>query len=610
MSFPISKTRQDALQKAQDYFRIANLHPSSQEFRTKCMSDYGFYDGTEQWSTVDLQKLQQRLQSPITVNICKGYIDNLSGVEIQSRYRCAVRSHSYRDEDDRLAEALTHQLFYIQESESIPYQGSLKFRDSLICGIGWSHLAQDDGRIFYDYIHPFNVIPDPDDLTPQYTAMKYVCRKRWMRPDMVKSYWPRTAPDIDFENFSYYESLFSPEMMDRASVYTDFSAGGQSSSTYKSRVLVVEVQYKVPHKYYTGIDSQGRPFETFNMEEAEELAEKEADIEEKKGDRIMRTLFLDNTLLEHAPLDATFPNQKDFSYIPIVYQRRFKTGVPYGLLESMKDIQRDCNVRITKSVHAINSSRVIFEGNPMPGKDIEKIRQELKNTDSVIVLPKESKFQITSNAPLGEEQIKIVQLYLDLMQRVTGIYDEMLGIPTNATSGVSQNIRQINSVRNNVFAFDNFSSMKKREARFILDMIQSGGDENISVEILSPEERDIIVMNLKREVNGKAFFFNDIRTLPVSLYVEEVPDYQSTFEEQRATFESLLSNAHAQWLMLSPDLMRRLGVRNPEKIAAEMRQALQEKTTMEQGVAGRGAPVQFAGAPAANGLPIPSGGTQ
>jgi hypothetical protein len=276
----------------------------------------------------------------------------------------------------------------------------------------------------------------------------------------------------------------------------------------------------------------------------------------------------------------------------------------------MKDIQRDCNVRITKSVHAINSSRVIFEGNPMPGKDIEKIRQELKNTDSVIVLPKESKFQITSNAPLGEEQIKIVQLYLDLMQRVTGIYDEMLGIPTNATSGVSQNIRQINSVRNNVFAFDNFSSMKKREARFILDMIQSGGDENISVEILSPEERDIIVMNLKREVNGKAFFFNDIRTLPVSLYVEEVPDYQSTFEEQRATFESLLSNAHAQWLMLSPDLMRRLGVRNPEKIADEMRQALQEKTTMEQGVAGRGAPVQFAGAPAANGLPIPPGGVQ
>ena len=44
-----------------------------------------------------------------------------------------------------------------------------------------------------------------------------------------------------------------------------------------------------------------------------------------------------------------------------------------------------------------------------------------------------------------------------------------------------------------------------------------------------------------------------------------------------------------------------------EKIAAEMRQALQEKTMMEQGVAGRGEPVQFRGVSGGNGLPIPAG---
>ena len=77
-------------------------------------------------------------------------------------------------------------------------------------------------------------------------------------------------------------------------------------------------------------------------------------------------------------------------------------------------------------------------------------------------MPKDSKFQFSSNAQLGEEQLKIVELYLKLIQRVTGIHDEMLGIQTNATSGVAQNMRQVNSVRNNVFAFDNFSQMKKR----------------------------------------------------------------------------------------------------------------------------------------------------
>lgn len=600
----LSPARQKALEQAQELFRAANLHPSNQQFREKCLNDYGFYDGTDHWQENDLNALKERGQLPITVNICKGFIDNLSGVEIQSRYRTGCRNDSYDTEDDKLAEALTHLLLFIQEHQDMPYKGSLKFKDSLICGVGWSHLCHDEGRIYYDYVHPFNILPDPDDLSPQYTEMKYVCRKHWMSPDNVKRRWPQAAQELDVGDFSYYTGVFSPEMMDRSSFYTD-SSGSTGAGGSRCRVLVVEVQFKVPHKYYHGVDANGRPFETFNLAAAEQLAASEKDIQVDKGERVMRTLFLDNTLLEYGPMESSLPHQKDFSYIPIVYQRRFRTGVPYGLLESMKDIQRDCNVRVTKAVHAINSSRVVFEGNPMPGRDIEGIRKELKNTDSVIVLPKDSKFQISSNAALGEEQIKIVQLYLDLMQRVTGIYDEMLGIPTNATSGVAQNIRQVNSVRNNVFAFDNFAAMKSREARFILDLIQSRGDENLAVEILNDEEREVLVLNMPRVVNGKTEIFQDIRTLPVSLYIEEVPDYRSTFDEQKATFESLLSNAHAQWLMLSPELMRRLGVRNPEKIAEEMRQSLQEKTTMEQGVAGRGDPVEFAGAEREAGLPSP-----
>ncbi len=586
----LSRTKQNALQKAQECFRIANLHPSSSAFRLKCIDDQNFYDGTGQWTARDLQILAMREQLPITVNICKGYVDALSGVEIQSRYRTACRSDSHKEEDDKLAEALTHWLFYIQEHQDLPYKGSLKFRDSLICGIGWSQLCKEDGVYYYDYVHPFNVIPDPDDLSPQYTAMKYVCRKRWMSPDMVKARWRKAAASIDFTNSSESSGVYgssyggSPELDDRNAAYTDTST---PTSANQNRVLVVEVQYKVPHKAYRGISEEGRPFETFDLDTAEELAPSPKELEETDSTRIMRTLFLDNTLLEHAPLDFALPGSKDFSLIPVVFQRRFKTGVPYGLLESMKDIQRDCNVRVTKSVYAINSSQLIFEGNPMPGGDLNRLKRELKSTDSVIILPKDSKYQLSSNAQLGEEQLKIVELYLDLIQRVTGIHDDMLGMQTNATSGVAQNVRQVNSVRNNVFAFDNFSQMKKRESLFILGMLQSGDDENVAVQILTPEENEVMILNLVRTIGGKKVILNNVRTLPLSLYIEEVPDYKSTFEEQKATFEALLSNAHAHWMMLSPELLRRLGVRDPEKIATEMRQALQEKSQMEQNVAGR-----------------------
>jgi len=597
----LSATKQAALQKAQECFRAANLHSSSQEFRLKCIEDQAFYDGTGQWTARDLQTLAMREQLPITVNICKGYVDALSGVEIQSRYRTACRSDSHKPEDDKLAEALTHWLYFIQEHQDLPYKGSLKFRDSLICGIGWSHLCKENGVYYYDYVHPFNVIPDPDDLSPQYTAMKYVCRKRWMSPDMVKARWSKAAARIDFTDGlassgfrgSTIDYGGSPELDDRNAAYSDTNA---STSANGNRVLIVEVQYKVPHKAFKGIDGDGRPFETFDLDTAEELASSPKagapDIEETDSTRIMRTLFLGNTLLEHAPLDFALPGSKDFSLIPVVFQRRFKTGVPYGLLESMKDIQRDCNVRVTKSVHAINSSQLVFEGNPMPGADLNRLKRELKSTDSVIILPKDSKYQLSSNAQLGEEQLKIVELYLDLIQRVTGVHDDMLGMQTNATSGVAQNVRQVNSVRNNVFAFDNFSQMKKRESLFILGMLQSGDDENVAVQILTPEENETMILNLVRTIKGKTgepekVILNNVRTLPLSLYIEEVPDYKSTFEEQKATFEALLSNAHAHWMMLSPELLRRLGVRDPEKIATEMRQALQEKSTMEQNVAGR-----------------------
>jgi hypothetical protein len=600
----LSLAKQEALQKAQECFRTANLHPSSQEFRLKCIDDQNFYDGTGQWTARDLQTLVLREQLPITVNICKGYVDALSGVEIQSRYRTACRSDSHKPEDDKLAEALTHWLFHIQEHQDLPYKGSLKFRDSLICGIGWSHLCKEDGVYYYDYVHPFNVIPDPDDLSPQYTAMKYVCRKRWMSPDMIKARWRKAAGSLDFTDgstsSSFYGSSYggSPELDDRNAAYTDTNT---STGVSGSRMLVVEVQYKVPHKAYKGIDRDGRPFETFDLDTAEELATSPKagapDLEETDSTRIMRTLFLGNTLLEHAPLDFAVPGSTDFSLIPVVFQRRFKTGVPYGLLESMKHIQRDCNVRVTKSVYAINSSQLVFEGNPMPGADLNRLKRELKSTDSVIILPKDSKYQLSSNAQLGQEQLKIVELYLDLIQRVTGIHDDMLGMQTNATSGVAQKVRQVNSVRNNVFAFDNFSQMKKRESLFILGMLQSGTDasghdENVAVQILTPEEKETIILNLVRTINGKTgepekVILNNVRTLPLSLYIEEVPDYKGTFEEQKATFEALLSNAHAHWMMLSPELLRRLGVRDPEKIAAEMRQALQEKSQMEQNVAGR-----------------------
>lgn len=580
MSF-INKNRQNALEKAQQIVRSASLHSSTTLFQQNCRDDFLFYEGN-QWLASDLAILTERGQAEITANICQIFIDNLSGVEIQSRYRAACRSDSTVPEDDKLTEALTHALYNIQEHNSIPYQGSLKFRDDLICGIGWSYLYKEDGAYKYKYIHPSLVIPDPNDLSPQFTNMRFVIRKWYMSPDAIRKTWPKLTKNLDFENINLYDSLFSPELIDRDSNFTDINYfnGGTNS-----RYLIFEVQDKVEHKAYAGIDRKGRYFETFNEDEALEIVLSKKDIKEITATRNMRTLFMGDTLLEYGPCDPDIPNQKDFSYIPFVWKRQYLTGTPYGLLASMKSIQRDLNHRLAKQIYLLNSTQVFLEDEGfLEGNDIERMRQELKKRDGVILLPKDSKFQVNSSLNPSTDQLNLIKFYMELLQRVIGVNDEMLGIQTNATSGIAQNIRQVNSVRNNVFAFDAFAEMKKREAEFMLNMFQSSYDKNMAIQILTPEQNEWIILNQTYETKDGTKIFNDIRNLPASIYIEEVPDYRSSHEETQAKLEALLNNPNANLIMLSPEMMKQLGIRDAEKLSQQMRQAMQEQAMMQQGM--------------------------
>ncbi len=573
-SYSLSDSRQKALEKSQSIWQRVSLHPSTLQFRKEAIEAYGFYEGgLGQWRQTDLDTLASRDQLPMTVNIIQSRIDSLSGVEIQSRFRTAVQNDSGLLQNDKLARALTHQLYFVQQDQRIPYKGSLKFRDMLICGIGWSNQYQENGRFFYEQVHPFNVMPDPDDLSPQFDNMKYLCRKRWLDPETIMKLWPKIAKQIDFTNPYLCTTVYSPEIMDRSSDYTNIN---NYAGYAQSRVLVCEVQYKVPKTAYCGLDYQGFYFETFDEEKAEDLANTPQDIETKDSYQIMRDLFLDNYLLQHSPLNPNIPDLEDCSYIPCVWKRRFKTGVPYGLLDGTKDVQRDSNVRLTKSLYLSNSSKLIITGNLPPGETMDTIATQIKRPDSVIVLPEGTQYDLRNNDPLSESQLKMLDKYDMLMQRITGIFDDMMGKETNASSGVAQRQRQINSVRNNVFAFDNFADMKEREARFMLALFQGGQNENVLSQIMTEDEKETIILNLTKTIKGKKYMFNDVRTLPTSLEIEEVPDYRSSLEENKAALENLLSNPNAMLIMQSPSLMRRLGIRDFEKLSEEMKQTMMQ----------------------------------
>ncbi len=572
--YRISESRQNELQTAQSLWTRGDTHLSLQTYRQKAIEAYGFFDGSTQWRPEDLAVLSSRGQYPMTINLIQGKINSLCGAEIQSRIRSACRNSSGDPRMDELALALTHVLFFVQEHERMSYKGSRKFKDMLISGMGWSNIYHENGMIYYENVHPFNMIPDMDDLDPDFEKMRFAGRKRWLSPDMIVKTWPRVAQYIDFnsKDFLASQTSYSPEIMDRSSISTSYSTYTGDNT---NRNLVCEIQRKVPKKAYWGIDKQGFYFETFDDDKAEEMAAAPSDIHEMSSNRIIRTLFIGDYLLETGPLDPDLPSRKDFTYIPAVWERRFSDGVPYGLLDPMKDVQRDINVRQTKAIYLQNSSRLIVKADELtPGMTPLQLENNLKKQDSVILLPKECEYELRDNAPLSEAQLKMYDKYDIILQRITGIFDDFQGAQTNASSGVAQKQRQQASIRNNVFAFDTFSEMKQREAKVILSMIQGGDYENLLSQIITEDEVQTIVLNMVREVKGKKHIFNDVRTLPLSLYIEEIPDFSSSIEENQAVLEQLMANPRADIIMSSPELLKMFKVRDYQKISDHFKESL------------------------------------
>jgi hypothetical protein len=579
----LTTKQQKAFDKARFYFRYAAGCQTIKAFRKKVIEDYGFYDGTGQWNEEQKESLLKSGCTPQVFNVIKPHINSLTSVDVQTRFRVAFRSHSNNEDDDLLAKAVTHLAYSIQENQDMTYKSTAKFMDVLITGVGWSNVYRDpnSGEIQYEHVHPLDVLFDPDDLSAQLNQSEFVIRMRWVPLSEVEKLWP--------QHKDYFESRFddyttdssqdvSPEIQQRREVELDnFYLG----SDYGRRIRVIEVQYREAKTSYQAIDQNGHFFSTFNEEEAKALAGDKEPLQQKHASEIMRVLFCDDRLLEFAPLHPSLPDLPDFTYIPCLWSRRCSDAVPDGWLSSMKPVQRQYNALQTKLLYMLNSTRAIYEHGAFNNKTPQEIEAMLRDPSAAIEIMPNTRFELHPNSQISGGYFTLLEKTIEDVQRVSGYYDEALGKQTNAQSGVAIKARQVNSVRGQAVAFDNLKLMKKREARMMLNLIQSSGEKFIESRILNEEEQESILLNVVKEIKGQRIILNNIRTLPLSIYVEEVPDFESPSQEQQATLEALLSNPNAMMILQSPELLKRLGVRDYQDVARDF-QALQQKAQAQK----------------------------
>ena len=576
--------------KIRELYERMYMHPAYQEWRKVCQLGWDFYDGI-QWTDEEKKEIESRGQAAIVINKTAAPIDNLCGTEIQTRFKTSFRSRDLENPaEGQLAEILTKLGTTIQEQTEATYWQSLKFQEHLVAGIGWGRYYFENGRFGYEQVMAEEMVFDANDRTPQLTSSRGVARRKWMlvvdaierfplHAGRIKKYaglkhakgkqrkGEGMQPDI-YGLPGYTSAHLKGDAVDNTPVYA--SADGD-------RVLVVEVQYRVPAKMWVVNTAEGRIISTFSLQDAEKAAKGTGENPiERMTTRVVCGYFTGDILLEHGFLPVQPVNTNDFEYIPLVYQRRRRDGVPYGLIHRAIDAQKEANKRRSKALHLMNSQGVMMDSESAAlNGGADNIRAEVAKPDFVLLYHREGKLDFQRNMDLANGQMQMLQNSNFEIQQCLGIYDESVGRETNAVSGVAIQSRQVAGVKNHVRAFDNLRLMKKREATTLIGLMQAGFGENVLVEVLDHDAGQLKQYILNEpytdEETGKTAYRNDISTIQLDIYVDEMRDYDAPSQEANETIAKYLQTPDGKALLMEPDFARAVGIRQADTIARVMK---------------------------------------
>ena len=571
--------RKQKLEKAQDIFDYCANHPNTIAFRSAAALAFDYYDG-KQFTKEEEELMRRRNQKPLVYNRIASAIKAILGVEISTRKKIVFKSQGLDEQSSRLAEALSHVAVSIQESNHYTMRETQRMRHGLIAGVGWGGFQRNriNNQIQYHVVHPLDILFDPDDTSDFLDNMNYVCRIGYMPINQAIHVWPHAKAELlELAANSGKSPRTIADDIDLSTKQFVVGTGVGQSIKY------IEVQTKEEQVCYEGFsENDGHAFKTFNKELAQKLNRKNHKLRISSAKRVFKTVFTGDILLEYDTVEPAVPDMRDFTYVPFVYGKSTKPNIPVGLVHSLIDVQDHWNAVYNKVSHDMNSFRVLVDEAAVMGTSLARLHEQLKNNDRLVVKPANSKIEFLNNLDTASFAKQMLAPLNQEFQSRVGFYDEAMGKETNATSGIAIQARQANSVNNQRFAFDSLAYSRKREGFNLLSLIQTGGQQFLESSILNSAKKEPLYLNIVREIKGKLHIWNDVRTLPVDIFIEQIEDYGSLTEADNDKLVSVLSNPNLLPLLMSPEICKRLGFYNAEKVSQEVTSILQQQRQQQQ----------------------------
>lgn len=496
----------------------------------------GFYDGN-QLSRDELDEYNRRGIRPVVINQIKPLINSVLGLEAKTRTDWRVAADN--DEQQDLAEALSAQILEAERETNADYACSEGFASQVKAGIGWVSVTRNADPFGY----PYQVeAVDRNEIWWDWHARKldlsdarYLVRERWYPVDTVCAYFPGQADLIHAIGTGW-----TPEYLDLArgddnlarAYDTEHRSGWfeQEWRNADSRMVCLrEVWYRVPTKVKVIRLPDSRTVEYDSKNPVHVLAAEQGFTQAREA--IITKLRVSIWVGPHKLQDED-AGRREIPYVPFFGYREDKSRVPYGIIRDLVPLQQEINARRSKLQWLLASKRVVADSDALDKNynDFSDLAEEVARPDAVIVTdPNRRNAQAMSfetDLNLAGQQFQVMHDAGDMMQRVAGIFNSMLGQTDGAKSGTAIHglVEQGNVMQAEIT--DNYRFARRTVGQRLLELVAeylAGNEKTIMVGEEGRQRPVTLNKPVMDTFTGLEYRENDVAKALVKVALDDVP---------------------------------------------------------------------------------------
>lgn len=449
------------------------------DWRREARRLYGMVAGLDQWTKTDKDRIEGMGRIAPVFNEMGPIIDSVSGAEIMDRQQVGYFPREVGD--SAVNELLTKAAEWIRDRCNADQEETEAFRDTFICGMGWTETRLDyeedvEGQIMVERVDPLELAPDPSCRKANGEGARYLRRAKPMSRDEFDEAFPEFASGGSAPE---YRRLAVNDPRHRYEGDDDVGEEAQDDE-----VFVHEYQWFERRAVVVFEHPETRELTEVDPAEFEELRKAAfEDGGDLRGVRQMRRVYYRAFVSGGAILnlgqngDAEVMEEGEFTYKLITGKRDRNKRVWFGLARPMEDPQRWQNQFMSQLLAILAASTK--GGNLLEADAVEDIKQFEDSWaapgGNTYVRPgalSGGKVQPKPATPYPAGLERLIGIAQEAIRKTTGVNPEMLGLVDREQAGVLEHQRKQAAYGILAAFFDSFRRYRRGHGRLLLKFIK------------------------------------------------------------------------------------------------------------------------------------------